>query len=271
MSQTPQLQLHAGAATHVGRVREHNEDHAVARGTVFVVADGMGGHAAGEVASKLAADTLAELAEREELTREDVVDQLTLANTRILQAAEANPAQRGMGTTATGLALVAAGGSDHWLVFNIGDSRVYRLRAGLLSQVTNDHSEVRELLDLGLITADEARIHPGRHVVTRSLGFEPMAPPDTWMLPTDPGERFVLCSDGVFGELDDTQLQSLLLAHPEAQEAADALVRAAVEAGGRDNATAIVVGLEERVEGSEADPDTAPRHSRDLDREDAGE
>jgi protein phosphatase len=259
VSQTPQLQLRAGAATHVGRVRQHNEDHAVVDGTVFVVADGMGGHAAGEVASELAADTLAELAGRPEVTREDVVHQLELANTRIVQAAAANPGQRGMGTTVTGLVLATTGGSDHWLVFNIGDSRVYRFAAGQLSQVTIDHTEIQELLDGGLITQAEVATHPSRHVVTRSLGFEPMPTTDTWVLPTDPGERFVLCSDGVFGELSDAQMEDVLRRHPSAQEAADVLVQQAVEAGGRDNATVVVVGLEERHSGSEIDPDTAPR------------
>lgn len=249
--------IRAGLTTHVGRVREHNEDHALAGERVFVVADGMGGHAAGEVASKIAATTVAELDGIPQLAREDVIRQVGAANERILAAGEA-PEQRGMGTTVTGLALVSAAGTDHWVVFNVGDSRVYRYADDRLSQVTIDHSEVHELLEAGRISPAEARVHPARNVVTRSLGQEVAVVPDVWVFPPEPGERFLLCSDGLSNELEADEIEHLLRANPDPQEAADALVRAAVGAGGRDNVTAMVVAFE-RAGAREVESDTAPR------------
>jgi protein phosphatase len=238
------LVVRVGAATDVGRVRGHNEDNLLADRTVFAVADGMGGHAAGEVASGIAVDTLRGLAEAPVRRREDLVEALSLANRRILESVARHPEQSGMGTTATGLAVVNAGGSDHWAVFNVGDSRVYRYVDGLLRLVTVDHSEVRELIDAGLITEAEAARHPLRNVVTRSLGSDPAPTPDVWVFPPHPGERFVICSDGLSGEL--------------ALERIAELVAAAVEAGGRDNVSVIVVALDADDQDS-GDVDTAPR------------
>lgn len=251
--------LRAGVSTHVGRVRKHNEDSAIARGKVFAVADGMGGHAAGEVASGIAVDALGELSDRAALRPEDILRQLRVANERILTSAARNPEQSGMGTTAAGVAIVTAGGSDHWAVFNVGDSRVYRYLAGRLSLVTVDHSEVRELIDAGIITPEEARRHPLRNVVTRSLGSEPYPTPDIWVFPPYPGERFIICSDGLPNEVDDDTIRRLLDENEEPAACAEALVSAAVEAGGRDNVTAVVVALDESDEHDDADSDTAPR------------
>ena len=142
---------------------------------VFVVADGMGGHAAGEVASGIATATLGELAERPHRRRDDLVGALALANRRILESVARHPEQTGMGTTAAGLAVVNAGGSDHWAVFNVGDSRVYRFVDGRLRLVTVDHSEVRELSTRGSSPRTRRARHPLRNVVTRSLGSEPAA------------------------------------------------------------------------------------------------
>lgn len=248
-----------GLASSVGRVRRHNEDTAAARGTVYVVADGMGGHAAGEVASRIAAQTLIELADRPTLQVRDIVAQVEEANRRILASAARHPEQTGMGTTVAGLALVSGGGSRHWAVFNVGDSRVYRCLDGRLSQVTADHSEVWELVERGLLTPEEAAHHPGRNVVTRSLGREPMAAVDTWVFPPYPGESFVICSDGLSNELSREQIEALLADHPHAPDAAEALVKAAVEAGGRDNVTAIVVQLPGEDLDGDVDEDTTPR------------
>ena len=179
--------VRAGAATDVGRVRKHNEDSLLADRSVFMVADGMGGHAAGEVASGIVTQTVGHLAEADTRRREDIVAALALANRRILESVARHPEQTGMGTTATGLAVVNAGGSDHWAVFNVGDSRVYRYLDGQLRLVTVDHSEVRELIDAGLITEAEAARHPLRNVVTRSLGSEPAPSPDVWVFPAAPG------------------------------------------------------------------------------------
>lgn len=264
-SGTPTVTLQVGATTDTGRVRAHNEDSALAEGSVFVVADGMGGHAAGEVASGIVVETMRELVAREALTSDDVPRQLLLANERILEAVRAHPEQKGMGTTATGLVLVAAGGSDHWVVFNVGDSRVYRWIGGALSQLTVDHSEVQELVDAGVITEAEARVHPARNVVTRSLGTDYAYHADTWVLPPYAGERFVICSDGLTNELSDEQVREILQANPDPQSASDELVRAALEAGGKDNVTVVVVNLDGDVgdDQSETSPrrgaDTAPR------------
>jgi protein phosphatase len=259
-AQDPGLTLRAGAATDVGRVRRHNEDSVLARRSVFVVADGMGGHAAGEVASRIVTETLGELAERPRLRPEDVVAALTLANTRILQSVARHPEQTGMGTTATGLAVVSAGGSDHWAVFNVGDSRVYRLIGEELSLLTVDHSEVREMVDAGLITEEQALRHPLRNVVTRSLGTETMPTPDLWVFPPHPGERFVICSDGLSNELSLQDIRRIVLDVEEPQQTAEALVQAAVDAGGRDNVTAIVVALDGGGDDEDFDADTAPRN-----------
>jgi protein phosphatase len=238
----PGQSVRVGLATDVGRVRDHNEDAAFARGSIFVVADGMGGHAAGEVASAIAASTLGELADRIDLTVADVVAQLTEANHRILQAAIRDPRTRGMATTLTGLALVVGeDGCRAWAIVNLGDSRVYRYAAGSLTQVTVDHSEVQELVDAGYLTDDEARVHPLRHTVTRSLGRDRLPVPDTWVLPVVAGERFVICSDGLTNEVLDAQIAALLGRTADVQAAAQALVDAAVANGGRDNVTVIVV------------------------------
>ena len=237
--------VRVGLATDVGRVRERNEDAAYARGSIFVVADGMGGHAAGEVASAIAASTLGELADRTDLTVDDVVAQLTEANHRIVQSGIANPRTWGMATTLTGAALVVGeDGGRAWAIVNLGDSRVYRYAAGALTQVTVDHSEVQEMVNRGYLTDAEARVHPLRHTVTRSLGRDRVPVADTWVLPVMVGERFVVCSDGLTNEVLDAQIASLLGEVADVQAAAQALVDAAVANGGRDNVTVIVVEVE---------------------------
>ncbi|MEI2825815.1 MAG: protein phosphatase 2C domain-containing protein [Dermatophilaceae bacterium] len=252
------LDLRVGVATDVGRVREHNEDSAFARGGVFVVADGMGGHAAGEVASGLTVSALGELADRDDLRLADLVAQVDVANRRILSSAARDPGQTGMATTLTGVALVAAGGSLHWAVLNLGDSRVYRYIDGTLSQVTVDHSEVQELVDAGFITPAEALRHPLRHTVTRSLGREILPQVDTWVFPPCPGERFVVCSDGLTNEVGDDEIRAILGAGLDAQHCAETLVARAVDNGGRDNVTVIVVELP-TYPAAEVDEDTVPR------------
>src|SRR3954463_11472794 len=157
-----------GLATDVGRGRQHKEDSARAEGTVFVVADGMGGHAAGEVASRIAAETVVELADRRGVGGRDIVERGGEPTRRILASAARHPEQTGMGTTVAGLALVSVGGSRHWAVFHIGASRASRSLGARLSQVTVDHSEVWELVERGLITPEQAQRHPGRNVVPRS-------------------------------------------------------------------------------------------------------
>jgi len=253
------LDLRIGAATDSGRVRAINEDSILTSGFVAAVADGMGGHAAGDVASRLAVARIGKVADDHDALRpDDLIGAITDANADILAAARADTARAGMGTTLSGLGVVFVGGTDHWMVFNVGDSRVYRLSDGVLTQVTVDHSEVEELVAAGVLTAEQARVDERRNIVTRSLGTDPAPHADTWVFPPTPGERFLVCSDGLPLEVDDEQIRALLHAEPDAQRAADALVAAAVAAGGRDNVTVVVVDLEPAPE---VGPDvvTAPR------------
>jgi protein phosphatase len=253
------LRVRSGSATSVGQVRDHNEDSLIARGMVFAVADGMGGHAAGEVASRIAVEALTRLVEHPPTRTEDVAEVLREANRAILESQEQHLDQRGMGTTVTGLTVVEAGGREHWVVFNVGDSRVYRLADNRMSLVTRDHSEVRELMDAGLIDAEEAARHPMRNVITRSLGSDPAPSPDVWVLPPTPGERFVVCSDGLSNELDDREIMLVARKYDDPQIAADQLVAAAVRAGGRDNVSVVVVSVDTGAGDDADDADTAPR------------
>jgi serine/threonine protein phosphatase PrpC len=249
-----------GSATAVGRVRELNEDAILTLPGLFVVADGMGGHAAGEVASALALEQLASLTSQADLKQEDLAAAVGRANKVILAMARARQETVGMGTTVTGVCLGTVGGSPHWFVFNVGDSRVYRFANGTLVQVTVDHSEVEELVSLGRISAADARTHPRRNVVTRSLGSDPAPIPDIWVIPAIPGDCFLICSDGLTTEVEDHDIAAELAREAPAQVSADALVAAAVAAGGRDNVSVIVV----RVTGGPAqdiDISTAPRRT----------
>jgi serine/threonine protein phosphatase PrpC len=238
------LVVRSGAATHVGRVRPHNEDSVVSGSRVFAVADGMGGHAAGEVASRIAVEALTELDGLPPHRAEDVAGALHAANQRMLDAQAGRSGERGMGTTATGLALLEGESGFDWLAFNVGDSRVYRFAEGRLVQVSRDHSEVQSLLDAGLLGPDEVADHPLRNVITRSLGSDPAPEADVWVLPPTAGERFVLCSDGLSGELDDREIERLVAENDDPQVAAERLVAAAVEAGGHDNVSVVVVAVD---------------------------
>jgi len=240
-----------GTATSTGRVRRVNEDSYLATPPIFAVADGMGGHGSGDLASALAVQVLARCADLYPLSPEAVLAALDDANRVII---ERDPGNR-MGTTVTGLACLGAG-ADHLMVFNVGDSRVYRLAAGRLEQLTVDHSEVQELLLDGVITREQARTHPRRNIVTRALGSDPMLHADHWLLPAVGGDRFLLCSDGLIGELPDEAILPLLAAGTPTQ-AAQALVTAANDAGGLDNITVVIVDVESDDNG--ADETTLPR------------
>ena len=146
------------------------------------------------------------------------------------------------GTTATGVVLTEHGRPPCWLVLNVGDSRTYRMAGAVLEQVTQDHSEVAELVAAGVVAAEDASRHPRRNVVTRVLGGgSPQVEPDVWLLPVSPGDRMLVCSDGLTDELSDARIEAELRATDDAQEAADRLVAAALAAGGNDNVTVIVV------------------------------
>jgi protein phosphatase len=251
--------VRSGVASDTGAVRKSNEDAVFAGRRVFVVADGMGGHAAGEVASALAVERLARLDERDELRPDDVREQLFQANQDILDSARREAGRAGMGATVAVLALAWFAGSRHWTVFNAGDCRVYRFAADKLIQLTVDHTEVAELVAVGALDPAEACVHPRRHVVTRALGSDPAPEPDVWMLPPAAVEIFLLCSDGLNLELSDAEIAEILRANPAPEQAAAVLVEQALRRGGRDNVSVVVVANELEEKDSVADERTPPR------------
>lgn len=241
--------IEASASSDVGRVRVVNEDSYLARDPVFVVADGMGGHARGDKASHEAVRVFEERIATETLpTPDDVVEAV----------AEANAAVRGLsavddsgvavaGTTLTGVVLVRTDKEEqpYWMVVNVGDSRVYSWDGRSLSQLSVDHSAVQELLDSGAISEDDVVRHPERNVITRALGAGPGVDADIWLIPAEGHQSFVVCSDGLCKEITDDQIAGILASHRDgsAHEStvAENLVAAALSAGGRDNVTVIVV------------------------------
>jgi serine/threonine protein phosphatase PrpC len=248
------VELHYGAATDVGQVREVNEDSYLAAPPLFVVADGMGGHDGGDVASRIVVEEFARLAEDGYDPRrgsEVVARTLVACHDRITAYAEEQSLRTGRdyqaGTTAVVALLVEddeqEGGAPRWLLANVGDSRIYRFVDGRLDQVSVDHSLVQELVDEGTITPAEMATHPARHVVTRALGGPEHVDADYFLLPLASAERLVLCSDGITEMIDDDAVAAILGEATDPRDAADRLVGEAVEAGGRDNATAIVVDV----------------------------
>ncbi len=251
-----------GMATDVGNVRSHNEDSLVAAGTIFAVADGMGGHSAGDVASAAVVSRLAELATGGFVQPESIVDALRAATMDISHALDEQ--ELGVGTTVTGAAITIHGGHPYWVVFNVGDSRLYLFEHNVLTQVTVDHSVVQELVTAGLITSVDAAHHPNSNVVTRAVGFNSEPVPDFWLLPVTSDSRVLVCSDGLTREVGEFDLRARLAARSGPQETAQALVEDALKAGGRDNVTAIVIDV---IAGNVADgddllelEDTAPSH-----------
>lgn len=254
------IAVDTGAATHTGRVRSRNEDAMLNGPYVFAVADGMGGHDAGDVASRTLVSTLEPIANNSNLARHDVLSAIRTGDDRIHELARQTTA--GMGTTVTGVALTS-GEDQPLLVFNVGDSRVYRLRDATLTRLTHDHSVVQELVDAGVITSEAALSHPDRNVITRAIGTGEHPDIDWWQLQPAKDDRMLITSDGLLRELDMDRITSILLASKDPQQAADELVLAAVEAGGRDNITVVVIDIKEAAEVGSADDaldaDTADR------------
>jgi serine/threonine protein phosphatase PrpC len=224
-----------------GHRRAINEDSALAAPAIFAVTDGMGGHSAGDFASTAVVTRLAEYADNN-FIRPDVIDQ-ALNNAVGDISSGAGDSELGTGTTATGAALTLIEGQPHWIVFNIGDSRVYQLLNGALEQVTVDHSVVQELVDAGLITRDEADVHPQSNVITRAVGFNDPPVPDYRVIPVTAGMRLLICSDGLTKELTDQGIHHFLISHASPSEAATELLNMALENGGRDNVTVVVVDV----------------------------
>lgn len=234
----PHVVLRSGAATDPGRLRDHNEDAYWASRPVFLVADGMGGHASGDIASAEAVRQFSGL-------KGDWTDASAIH--RAMAAAASNISAlagtgRAPGTTLAGVAVTEQAGRPYWLVFNVGDSRVYLSRDGRLEQVSVDHSRRQELIDQGLVEQSQAI---GGNVITRALGGGLLGVPvlDQWLLPLHSRDRILVCSDGLSSELTPMLLLAMLCSIEDPDEAANHLVRAAVTASGRDNVTAVVVDV----------------------------
>jgi len=232
----------AAAVSDRGRKRPSNEDSfgfSVERG-VYVVCDGMGGAAAGEIASSLAVDEMLRLLSGRTGTAplQQVIEQaICAANTAIFSRSQRNQRLSGMGTTLVGLLVE----ERHVWVLNVGDSRCYRLRSGHLEQVTQDHSLVEEQVQMGRMTRSEALRSPLRNVITRALGTQPQVTPDIFELEAEPGDLFLLCSDGLTRELHDSLIQSLLSVDSPLGDLCARLVNAAKKAGGHDNITCLLM------------------------------
>ena len=240
------MRVLAGFATDIGRVRQGNEDCFLAESPLFAVADGMGGHRGGEVASHLALDTVEAMHLRGEGT---LADQVREANRVVYVRSSEDRKVAGMGTTLT--AALVDGDGLH--LAHVGDSRAYLLRAGSLRQLTDDHTLVNRMVKAGEITREEAAVHPHRNVVTRALGTEPEIPVDEQSVALLEGDRILLCTDGLTGMVTEDQIQAIMESTDDPQESADRLIRAANRAGGIDNITAVVLDVREGSdEGTEA-------------------
>ena len=236
------MRLVFAAATDVGRMRKNNEDSYLSQKPVAAVADGMGGHSAGEVASAIAIEELAALRgrgpwENETAATDDLKQAILRANRRIREMAAGDRKLNGMGTTL--VALLEDGDLVH--LANVGDSRGYLLRQGELSQVTVDHSLVQELVDDGRLSPEDAERHPQRSVITRALGIEPEVEFDLFTYKLQVGDRLLLCSDGLSDVVEPRQIRNVLLRVRNPDEAARRLIAVANEQGGPDNITVIVV------------------------------
>ena len=206
---------------------------------LFAVADGMGGHEAGEVASELTIKTLAELAPTS-LDADALERAVVAANLNVIKAPHEGIGRVGMGTTLT-CAMIE---KERLIIAQVGDSRAYLLHQGALQQLTRDHSLMADMIEAGQLTEAEARVHPNRSVITRAIGSDPHMKPDIYELNVSTGDRILLCSDGICTMIEDREIESIMANSASAQDCADALVEAALAAGGYDNATAVVVDVE---------------------------
>lgn len=227
-----------GSRTDVGLVRDHNEDSLCVAPPVFAVADGMGGHAAGEVASEIAIQTLIENAPQT-ADGDGLARAVVEANRAVIRAAVDGRGKQGMGTTMT--AAILDGRS--LVVAQVGDSRAYLLHRGTLQRITRDHSLVADMVEAGELTKEQARVHPQRSVITRALGSDPNTLPDIYEMTLEGGDRLLLCSDGLSSMIEDDVIQSVLSRRSDPQLCANVLVNEAIKAGGFDNVTAVVVDV----------------------------
>ncbi len=238
----PMTTLRAGSATDIGNVRTTNQDQLLVESPLFAVADGMGGHAAGEVAALTAVEALRSAFDKDP-TGDGLLAAAEAANRSIWDRAQADSELRGMGTTLVAVALVDEDGEDRLAIVNVGDSRVYLLRGGELEQLTTDHSLVQELVDDGQLSEVEATVHPQRHVLTRALGVDSDVGVDEIQLLPMRGDRLLLCSDGLSRELNDSQVASVLRRFADPGQAARELVAEAKAKGGSDNITVVIIDV----------------------------
>ena len=227
------------ALTDIGRVRTHNEDSVLAQPPLFVVADGLGGHEAGEVASSIAVETLRDHAPRRPDAKA-LARAVKAANREVIRSAREGFGKAGMGTTMT--AAIVEG--TRIAIAHVGDSRAYLLHEGSLVRVSEDHSMVADMIRRGQLTEAESRYHPNRSVITRALGTDPNMLADTYELEASPGDRLLLCSDGLTTMLEDGLICEILTEYPVPDEAARMLVDAANDAGGHDNVSVVVIDIE---------------------------
>lgn len=227
-----------GSRTDIGYVRDHNEDSLIIIPPLFAVADGMGGHEAGEIASEITVNTLAELAPSH-LDAEGLTAAVEAANYNVMKAPRQGIGRDGMGTTLTAAMLEG----ERLLIAQVGDSRAYLLHKGHLQQITRDHSLMVDLIEAGQITPEEARVHPNRSVITRAIGSDIHMRPDIYELNVDAGDRILLCSDGLSSMISNNAIESIMRRQSDAQHCADELVTAALENGGADNVTVVVADV----------------------------
>ncbi|HHY47023.1 MAG TPA: Stp1/IreP family PP2C-type Ser/Thr phosphatase [Firmicutes bacterium] len=229
--------MRLGARSDIGRMRQVNEDSFLAGEGLIAVADGMGGHQAGEVASRMACERLGEMLP---VWPHDPAGWLLSVfsdiNSRIYNMSLANPSCAGMGTTLTAAVFL----EREMYVGHVGDSRAYMLRGGQLKRITDDHSVVGELVRSGSLTEEEARFHPRRNIITRAVGVEPVLVPDVIQVSIAPGDYIILCTDGLTEMVDDTEILGVMMSSDSPQAGADSLVRLANERGGHDNITVVI-------------------------------
>ncbi|MCL2481808.1 MAG: protein phosphatase 2C domain-containing protein [Propionibacteriaceae bacterium] len=239
------VKLSVASATNIGHRRAFNEDAILAERPVFIVADGMGGHDAGDRASAILIDEMGKLGSDPSV--EAVRDALNRARWTI-DSLEASHLWRAAGTTVSGIVLVRQDGWPYWLVINLGDSRTYRVVGDQVSQVSVDHSEAQEMIEAGELDAEAARTYSRRNVITRVLGAHTIERPDYWLIPVTGPQRWMICSDGLTSELTEAEIARILIQPLPAGDAVNELVDAALAAGGRDNVSVVIVDVEDSVD-----------------------
>lgn len=254
----PGLIVATGSATHTGLRRALNEDSFLADAPVFVVADGMGGHEAGERASATVIEEFSKYLGRSSLELDEVRIALERARDGVEHLSTTGNGRAG--TTLSGVVVASVDGMGYWLAINIGDSRTYRLADGELEQITVDHSVVQELIEAGELTTETAATDRRRNIITRAIGASSTGDADYWLFPAEPGDRMMICSDGLTSELGDERIRGILATVADPQQAADELVAEALLAGGRDNITVVIVDAVHV-----ASRPGAPRETDDID------